>query len=238
MIVRYKRRAEQQYNPENNVDYYNSAPIGSKPNSDTVTERNAKNGNNKQRLPSFISHPNGIVLRVFKRQRSMIQKDQDQRRVCAKQRSPSSSVPSFICHPNGIVLRVLNQKQPRIQSPSRAVVSARKQSSPSSSSMEVEMTSCAVAISIRNRKISTSLLSSSAAISMVKIEMETQTDQNGAEQRVKQLKRVKQRVDRQHYSHVHHWPPQQQYKSKSWTIAIILKLIFVAWDSWTYRIGY
>ena len=110
MIVRYKRRAEQQYNPENNVDYYNSAPIGSKPNSDTVTERNAKNGNNKQRLPSFISHPNGIVLRVFKRQRSMIQKDQDQRRVCAKQRSPSSSVPSFICHPNGIVLRVLNQK--------------------------------------------------------------------------------------------------------------------------------
>mmetsp|Transcript_31253 Transcript_31253/g.34998 ORF Transcript_31253/g.34998 Transcript_31253/m.34998 type:complete len:104 (-) Transcript_31253:402-713(-) len=32
--------------------------------------------------------------------------------------------------------------------------------------------------------------------------------------------------------------PQQQYKSKSWTIAIILKLTFVAWDSWTYRIGY
>ena len=65
----------------------------------------------QQRLPSFISHPNGIVLRVFKRQRSMIQRDQDQRRVCAKQRSPSSSVPSFICHPNGIVLRVLNKKQ-------------------------------------------------------------------------------------------------------------------------------
>ena len=69
---------------------------------------------------------------------------------------------------------------------------------------------------------------------MVKMEMETQTDQNGAEQRVKQLKRVKQRVDRQHYSHAHHRPPKQQYKSKTWTIAIILKLTFVAWDSWTY----
>ena len=101
------------------------------------------------------------------------------------------------------------------------------------------MPSCAVAISIRNRKTSTSLLSSSAAVataatSMVKMEMETQTDQNGAEQRVKQLKRVKQSVDRQHYSHVHHWPPKQQYKSKTWTIAIILKLTFVAWNSWTY----
>ena len=105
------------------------------------------------------------------------------------------------------------------------------------------MPSCAVAISIQNRKISTSLLSSSAAVataatSMVKMEMETQTDQNSAEQRVKQLKRVKQRVDRQHYSHAHHWPPKQLYKSKTWTIAIILKLTFVAWDSWTYRIGY
>ena len=136
----------------------------------------------KQRLPSFVSHPNGIVLRVLKRQRSMIQTDQ--RRVLAKQRSspsyspPSSSlVPSFICHPNGIVLRVLNQKQSRIQPPS-----------------------CGVAISIRNHKISASSLSSSAAAaaaatSMVKMEMEMQTDQNGVEQRVKQLKRVKQCVD-------------------------------------------
>jgi len=70
------------------------------------------------------------------------------------------------------------------------------------------MPSCAFAISIQNRKISTSSSSSSAAVataatSMVKIEIETQKDQNGVEQRVKQLKRVKQRVDRQHYSHVH-----------------------------------
>ena len=76
----------------------------------------------------------------------------------------------------------------------------------------------------------------------MEMEMETvtvtKTNHNGAEQRVKQLKRVKQYVDRQHYSHTHHRPPQQQYKSKSWTIAIILKLTFVAWDSWTYRIGY
>ena len=41
----------------------------------------------------------------------------------------------------------------------------------------------------------------------------------------------------QYYSHEHHWPPKQQYKSKNWTIAIILKLTLVAWDSWTYRIG-
>ena len=82
---------------------------------------------------------------------------------------------------------------------------------------------------------------STSSSSMVKMETETtelKTDRNGAKQRVKQLKRVKQRANHQHYSHAHHWPPQQQYKSKSWTIAIILKLTFVAWDSWTYRIGY
>ena len=69
------------------------------------------------------------------------------------------------------------------------------------------------------------------------VTMKTEVDQN-AEQRVKQRKRVKQRVDRQYYSHTHHRPPQQQYKPKSWTIAIILKLTFVARNSWTYRIGY
>jgi hypothetical protein len=62
--------------------------------------------------------------------------------------------------------------------------------------------------------------------------MKPKTATNGTKQRVKQ------RANRQHYSHAHHRPPQQQYKSKSWTIAIILKLTFVAWDSWTYRIGF
>ena len=77
------------------------------------------------------------------------------------------------------------------------------------------MPSCAVAISIQNRKISTSLSSSSAAVataatSMVKMEMETQTDQNGAEQCVKQLKRAKQCASnrQQHCSHAHHRPPK------------------------------
>merc|ERR1712238_584287 len=121
------------------------------------------------------------------------------------------SLPSFISHPNGILLKVLNQK-PR----------PRKQSSSSASAMEME-TESEIAIS-----------TSSSSSSMVKIETETKTNRN-AEQRVKQLKRVKQRVE--HYSHTHH-RPQQQYKSKRWTIAIILKLTFVAWDSWTYRIGY
>ena len=73
--------------------------------------------------------------------------------------------------------------------------------------------------------------------SMVKMETEsktepkTKTDQNGAKQRVKQLNRVKQRANQHHYSYAYYWPPQQQYKSISWTIAIILKLTFVAWDS-------
>ena len=64
---------------------------------------------------------------------------------------------------------------------------------------------------------------------MMKMEMET--DQKCAEQRVKQLKHVKQRTNQQHYSHVHH-------KSKELLIAVILKLTHVAWDSWTYQISY
>jgi len=64
------------------------------------------------------------------------------------------------------------------------------------------------------------------------VKMEIETDQIYAEQRVKQC------ADRQHYSRAHHWPPEQQYKSKNWTIVIILKLTFVAWDSWTNQIGY
>ena len=123
--------------------------------------------------------------------------------------------PRFNCHPNGIVLKVLNRKRSR-KSPFRAVVSTR----------------CGTVPHALHQ--STILLSSSTAAplaaSMVK--MEAKTNRN-AEQRVKQLKRVK-----QHYSHAHHWLPQQQYKSKRWTIAIILKLTFVAWDSWTDRIGY
>ena len=51
----------------------------------------------KQRLPSFIIHPNGMVLHVFKKQRSMIEKTK-------------TSGPKFICHPNGMILKVLNQK--------------------------------------------------------------------------------------------------------------------------------
>ena len=127
----------------------------------------------QQRLPSFISHPNGIVLRVLKRQRSL--KD-----FVESENNPSE-----------IVLHALKQKRSTL---------------PSSSSM-------------------------------VTMEMETETNRN-AEQHVKQLKSVKQRANWQHYSHVHHWPPQQQYKSKNWNIAIILKLTFVALDSWTYRIRY
>ena len=160
---------------------------------------NADTAGRNKRLPSFISHPNGILLRVFKKQRSMIEKQ--------------LSGTSFICHPNGMVLKVLNQKRSR-KSPFRARCGT---------DLRLHQSSAAAA--------------AAAAASMVKMEMETQTNRN-AEQRVKQLKRVKRRANQHHYSYAHHWPPQQQYKSKSWTIAIILKLIFVAWDSWTYRIGY
>ena len=45
---------------------------------------------------------------------------------------------------------------------------------------------------------------------MVKMEMEAEKNQNGAEQRVKQLKWVKKRADQQYYSHAHHRPPKQQ----------------------------
>ena len=104
--------------------------------------------------------------------------------------------------------------------------------------MEMEMeiakdTRCGTIICVLNQKIPTSSSSSSLpTTAMVKMEMETEMDPNHSE------KRVKQPIVRQHFSHAHHWPPQQQYKSKKWTIVIILKLTFVAWDSWTYQIGY
>ena len=169
----------------------------------------------KIRLPSFISHPNGIVFCVFKRQRSMIE-------------MTKIFGPKFICHPNEMVLKVLNQK-------------LCPWTSSSSSSMETEIeiakaTRFGTIIRVLKQKISTSSSSAVATTtSLVKMETKTETKTNwNAEQRVKQLKRF----DWQHYSHAHHRPPQQQYKSNSWTIAIILKLTFVAWNSWTYRIGY
>merc|ERR1712238_351282 len=66
--------------------------------------------------PSFISHPNGMVLRVFKKQRSMIEKTK-------------ITKPKFICHPNGMILKVLNQRSRK-----------RKRSKPSSSSAAVVTT--------------------------------------------------------------------------------------------------
>ena len=128
------------------------------------------------------------------------------------------SGPRFIGHTNRIILKVLNQNR-SCKSPFRAVVSAQ----------------CGTVCILLSP--SAAVAAAAAAAAMVKMETKTKTNRN-AEQRVKQMKRVKQRANQQHYSHAHHWPPQQQYKSKSWTIAIILKLTFVTWDSWTYRIGY
>jgi len=117
-------------------------------------------------------------------------------------------LPSFISHPNGIVLRVLEQKRSTMD----------KQS----------------ALSVTKKSLCTIPLKDLAD---EPVKVATETDQNAAHY-VKQLKRVKQHVDRQHYSYAHQWPPKQQYKSKNWNIAIILKLTLVAWDSWTHRIGY
>ena len=117
------------------------------------------------------------------------------------------SGPKCICHPNGMVLKVLNQK----------LCPQKQSTSSSSSSMKMEMetakaTRCKTIIRVLNQLTSSSVaVATATATSLVKMEMET--DKNGAEQRIRQLKRVKQRA-KQHYSHVHHWPPQQQYKSK------------------------
>ena len=161
----------------------------------------AKERSAEQRLPSFISCPNGIVLRVFKRQQSRIQTDQQ--RVCAKQRSPSSSVPSFICHLNGMVLQVLNQHRSRLQFPSSADVSKyvliQKRLSIKSSG-----------IVLHGLKQKQSTLSSSSPSMVTMVTMETKTNHNGAEQRVKQKKRAKQCAYPQRYSHAHHRPPKQQ----------------------------
>jgi len=213
------RCADSDDNNDNNKDgnfISASTPPPSDSNADNAPP--GRNNKNNVRLPRFISHPNQRLARSAKqRLPSFISHPNGiLLRVFKRQRSMIMAASlkklsaRFICHPNGIVLKVLNQK-PR----------PRKQSS-SSSAMEME-TESEIAIS-----------TSSSSSSMVKIETETKTNRN-AEQRVKQLKRVKQRVE--HYSHTHH-RPQQQYKSKRWTIAIILKLTFVAWDSWTYRIGY
>ena len=62
-------------------------------------------------LPSFISHPNGIILRVLNHQQSILSPlSMEMDKQCAKQCS-LPCLPSFISHPNGTVLRVFNQKQ-------------------------------------------------------------------------------------------------------------------------------
>jgi len=84
------------------------------------------------------------------------------------------SGPSFICHPNGIVLRVLNQQQIRLQSSSGAAVISKRE----------------ILHALKRKRSTLPSLSS-----MVTIETETETDHNGDEKHVKQLKHVKQRVD-------------------------------------------
>ena len=71
--------------------------------------------------------------------------------------------------------------------------------------METEIakaTRCGTVILVLNQ-----ISSSSSIVKMeteTKMEMKTKTDQNGAKQHSKQLKRAKQRANQQHYSYVHH----------------------------------
>jgi len=132
----------------------------------------------KQRLSSCISHPNGTVLRVLKKS-------------CTPALSETKKIsgPRFICHPNGIVLKVLNQNRSR-KSLFRAVASAQ----------------CGTVCALHRSTSLSSPLAATAAAAAAMVKMETKTNQN-AEQRVKKLKRVKERANQQHYSHAHYWPP-------------------------------
>ena len=151
----------------------------------------------------------------------MIETDQRQRVSLKKLFGPS-----FICHPNGIILKFLDQNFALKTMIIIVIIIIDGEGDGDSKGYTMRKHYL-----YPEQKISTSSSSSEATPLMMKMEMETKTGQNGIEQRVMQLKRVKQCVNRQHYSHVHHWPPQHQYKSKSWTITIILRLTFVAWDS-------
>ena len=110
MVLRNKRHAEQQ-------------PIHIRTSALLVT---------KMLVPSFISHPNGMVLRVLK-----------------KSYTPSLLEtkyilgPRFICHLNGIVLRVLNQQQSRLH------VLKRKRSTPSSPSLSSSAAAAAAASMVK-----------------------------------------------------------------------------------------
>ena len=86
----------------------------------------------KQRLPSFISHPNGMVLRVLKT--SYIPAILETKKIAG---------PRFIYHPNGILLKVLNQK--------RSVPCALRRST-SSSPPSVAAQAAASMIKMRRRR--------------------------------------------------------------------------------------
>ena len=105
-----------------------SALLVTKKSLSTVSSMDLAEKMEKICLPSFISHPNGMVLHVLTKSY-----------ISALSETKKIKGPSFICHPRGIELKVLNQKQSRIQSPSFVIVSAQKQSTSSSPSSLMEM---------------------------------------------------------------------------------------------------
>ena len=81
-----------------------------------VSERCAKQRSAKQRLPSYISHQNGIILCVLKKSYTdtLLSKDlkgKEMETETDQQFADVKRLPSFISHPIGIVLRVFKQKR-------------------------------------------------------------------------------------------------------------------------------
>ena len=106
--------------------------------------------------------------------------------------------PRFICHPNKIVLKLLNQKPcPQKESSSSSSAAAAAATTEKEKEMETEKemeismaTRCGNIIRVLDQ-ISISSSSMVMETETKKTEPKTKTDQNGAKQRVKQLKHVK-----------------------------------------------
>ena len=109
--------ADSEDNNDNNKDgdiISSSIPIPSNSNADNAPH-GRNNKNNMMRLPTFISHPNGIVVRVFNEQQQLKTTKSSSSTTSLKDLAgkPDKKIrlPSFISYPNGIVLRVFTQKQ-------------------------------------------------------------------------------------------------------------------------------
>ena len=135
---------------KNNYGNASSAFIPSDSKVDNVPPKRNKT-NNVIRLLSFISHPNGTILRVLNRKRSTslaaAETKMDAKRCVKKQqhikqlKHVQQHTPfEFISHPTGIVFRVLNRKQSRTRSTfsKETAMATEKQLAMAMSTMEMD----------------------------------------------------------------------------------------------------